>query len=240
MRLDVKLTQLYQISRQKAQDALQQGRVFVNSVNVTKNAYDVSDTDCIEMRVREVEFVSRAGYKLDEMLNKHSLDVSGWICIDIGSSTGGFTDCLLQRRVKSVTCVDVGTNQLHSKLRDDPRVTVMENTNARDLDASRFDVAFDLLVMDVSFISVRLLVGNLAALVRPHGKMIVLFKPQFEVGEKYLNKSGIVTSQKAINSSIDSFRQQCRSWQLMVHDCHKSSVIGRDGNQEYVFYLSKI
>ncbi len=240
MRLDIKLTQLYQISRQKAQDALQQGRVFVNGVNVTKNAYDVTETDSIEMEVRKVEFVSRAGYKLDEMLTKHDLDVSGWVCIDIGSSTGGFTDCLLQRNAKSVTCVDVGTNQLHGKLQNDPRVTVMENTNARDLDATSFKHAFDLLVMDVSFISVRLLIGKLAELVRPQGIMIVLFKPQFEVGEKYLNKSGIVTSQKATDISISLFRQHCRSLQLKVLDCHKSSVTGRDGNQEYLFYLSKI
>lgn len=240
MRLDIKLTKLYQISRQKAQDALQQGRVFVNGVNVTKNAYDVTDTDCIEMKARKIEFVSRAGYKLDEMLTKHDLDVSGWVCIDIGSSTGGFTDCLLQRNVNSVTCVDVGTNQLHSRLRNDPRITVMENTNARDLDAACFTQLFDLLVMDVSFISVRLLMGKMAELIRPQGKMIVLFKPQFEVGEKYLNKSGIVTSQKEIDASIVSMKQLCGSLQLKVYDCHKSSVTGRDGNQEYLFYLSKI
>jgi 23S rRNA (cytidine1920-2'-O)/16S rRNA (cytidine1409-2'-O)-methyltransferase len=139
MRLDVKLAMMYDISRQKAQDALKEERVSVNGKIVTKSSLIVSESDLIEIMTRKTEFVSRAGYKLDEMLLKHSFDVTGLRCIDIGASTGGFSDCLLQRSAKSVTAVDVGTMQLHEKIRNDPRVIVMENTNARHLMPDQFD-----------------------------------------------------------------------------------------------------
>lgn len=239
MRLDIKLTELYDISRQKAQDALKQGRVFVNGNNVSKNSFEVSETDLIELKHNSTEFVSRAGHKLEEVLLMHSVDVAGCNCIDIGSSTGGFTDCLLQNGALSMTCVDVGTSQLHPKLREDKRVIVMENTNARHLSVEKFPHLFDLLVMDVSFISVRLLLENVAALVKSEGKLFVLFKPQFEVGRKFVSKSGVVTNLKEVEKSLQDFRQWCRSLDLLIHDCHVSSLTGRKGNQEYVFYLSK-
>jgi 23S rRNA (cytidine1920-2'-O)/16S rRNA (cytidine1409-2'-O)-methyltransferase len=238
MRLDVKLSQLYDISRQKAQDALEEQRILVNGKTVTKSSMEVSDSDVIELIRRKSEFVSRAGYKLEEILEKHQLDVTGFDCIDIGASTGGFTDCLLQRKAASVTAVDVGTMQLHPTLRNDPRVIVMENTNARTISPDQFPFLFDLLVMDVSFISVKLLIEPLIKLVRPQGKLIILLKPQFEVGEKYLNKHGIVKDEKRVVRMLNDYRVLFKQLNISIMDCHKTALTGRDGNQEYIFYLS--
>jgi 23S rRNA (cytidine1920-2'-O)/16S rRNA (cytidine1409-2'-O)-methyltransferase len=238
MRLDVKLSQLYDISRQKAQDALEEQRILVNGKTVTKSSMEVSDSDVIELIRRKSEFVSRAGYKLEEILEKHQLDVTGFDCIDIGASTGGFTDCLLQRKAASVTAVDVGTMQLHPTLRNDPRVIVMENTNARTISPDQFPTQFDLLVMDVSFISVKLLIEPMIKLVRPQGKLIILLKPQFEVGEKYLNKHGIVKDEKRVVRMLNDYRVLFKQLNISIMDCHKTALTGRDGNQEYIFYLS--
>jgi 23S rRNA (cytidine1920-2'-O)/16S rRNA (cytidine1409-2'-O)-methyltransferase len=239
MRLDVRLSQLYDISRQKAQDALKQQRVMVNGKISTKSSLETSETDVIELISVMSEFVSRAGYKLDEMLQKHSVDVTNLHCMDIGASTGGFTDCLIQRKASSVTAVDVGTMQLHSKLRNDNRIIVMENTNARNLHPQQFDRLFDVLVMDVSFISVKLLFEVIIQLVKPQGIMFILLKPQFEVGEKYLNKHGVVTDQKQVIRILNEYRVLFKQHNISVKDCHKTSVLGREGNQEYMFYLIK-
>lgn len=239
MRLDVKLSLMFDISRQKAQDALKEERVSVNGRIITKSSYEISDSDMIEMHNRNIEYVSRAGYKLDEMFLKHAFDVTGLRCIDIGASTGGFSDCLLQRSAKSVTAVDVGTMQLHEKIRNDPRVIVMENTNARHLMPDQFDDLFDLLVMDVSFISVKVLIETLITLVKPQGTLFILMKPQFEVGEKHLNKHGIVNDEKHVIRILNEYRTLFKTLRLSIVDCHKVSMTGRDGNQEYVFYLKK-
>lgn len=239
MRLDVKLSQLYDISRQKAQDALKDERVLVNGRVVTKSSTEINDIDVIEMTDLKKTFVSRAGYKLEEILEKHQVDVNGLNCIDIGASTGGFTDCLLQRNAQSVTAVDVGTLQLHPSLKENPRVVVMENTNARNLNAEQFEYLFDVLVMDVSFISIKLLIENLVELVNPQGKLFILVKPQFEVGEKYLNKHGVVTDEKQVIRILNEYRVLFKQLNIAIVDCLKSSLTGREGNQEYIFYLVK-
>ena len=239
MRLDVKLSLLYDISRQKAQDALKQERVLVNGKIVSKSSMEISDADVIEMTDLKKMFVSRAGFKLEEILEKHQLDISGLNCIDIGASTGGFTDCLLQRNAQSVTAVDVGTMQLHPSLRENPRVVVMENTNARNLKAEQFDCQFDVLVMDVSFISIKLLIENLVELVKSQGVLFILVKPQFEVGVKYLNKHGVVKDEKQVIRILNEYRVLFKQLNISIVDCLKSSVTGREGNQEYIFFLVK-
>jgi 23S rRNA (cytidine1920-2'-O)/16S rRNA (cytidine1409-2'-O)-methyltransferase len=239
MRLDVRLSQLFEISRQKAQDALKEERVLVNGKTVIKSSLEISESDVIEIINRSNTFVSRAGYKLEEILEKHKLDITDLDCIDIGASTGGFTDCLLQRKVKSVTAVDVGTMQLHQSLRTDARVIVMENTNARNLSYDQFEKLFDVLVMDVSFISIKLLIENLSELVKSQGMFFILVKPQFEVGEKYLNKHGVVNDEKQVIRVLNECRILFKKLDLAIVDCHKTSVTGRQGNQEYIFYLIK-
>jgi 23S rRNA (cytidine1920-2'-O)/16S rRNA (cytidine1409-2'-O)-methyltransferase len=239
MRLDIKISQLFDISRQKAQDALKEERVLVNGKIATKSSMDIEDSDIVEMIKQKSTFVSRAGYKLEEILEKHKIDIADLDCIDIGASTGGFTDCLLQRSAKSVTAVDVGTMQLHHSLRNDSRVIVMENTNARNLRTDQFKELFDLLVMDVSFISIKLLMENLIGLVKPQGKLFILVKPQFEVGEKYLNKHGVVTDEKQVVRILNECRVLFKQLNISIVDCHKTSITGREGNQEYIFYLIK-
>ncbi|MDP2814644.1 MAG: TlyA family RNA methyltransferase [Erysipelotrichaceae bacterium] len=239
MRLDVKLSQLYDISRQKAQDALKDERVLVNGSVVTKSSTEINDIDVIEMTNLKKTFVSRAGFKLEEIIEKHHVDINGLNCIDIGASTGGFTDCLLQRNAQSVTAVDVGTMQLHLSLKENPRVVVMENTNARNLNAEQFEYLFDVLVMDVSFISIKLLIKNMVELVKAQGKLFILVKPQFEVGEKYLNKHGVVTDEKQVIRILNEYRVLFKQLNISIVDCLKSSVTGREGNQEYIFYLVK-
>lgn len=175
-------------SREQAQRLILAGRVFVNERPMTKPGGRISPDAVI--RVTEPErYVSRGGYKLEHALKSWNIDVRGLRCLDVGSSTGGFTDCLLQHGAAHVVAVDVGKGQLAWKLRQDPRVQVMEGVNARFLRREQFDQPFDLATIDCSFISLKLLLPVVATLVKPTGSIIALLKPQFEVGRAIASRS---------------------------------------------------
>ena len=178
-------------SREKAQALLLAGEVLVNGQKVTKAGATVDETASIEVLAR-MPWVSRGGYKLQGALEHWGIDVTGRVCVDVGSSTGGFTDCLLQHGAARVHCVDVGTGQLHWKLRTDPRVVVHEGVNARFLEPSLLGEQVNLAVCDVSFISVTLILPMLPPLLLPDGEIVVLVKPQFEVGRDQVGRGGIV------------------------------------------------
>src|SRR5271169_1143712 len=178
-------------SREKAQALILAGQVIVNGQKSAKPGHSIADDARIEVLER-MSYVSRGGYKLAAALDHFSLDVAGWTCLDVGASTGGFTDCLLQRGAAKVWAIDVGHGQFDWKLRNDPRVVVKEGVNARYLEPADYPVKFDLAVCDASFISTTMLIPAIVPLLAVPRRLIVLVKPQFEVGRADIGKGGIV------------------------------------------------
>ena len=239
MRLDVFLVENgYYSSRAKAQDAIEEGLVSVNEKTVNKSSFHVFETDRISVN-EEQRFVSRAGEKLLQAIEQFHIDLQGKTVCDIGSSTGGFTDCCLQHGAKKVYCIDVGTNQLDEKLRNDSRIVVRENTNARYLRKEDFEDEIDFICADVSFISIRLLLAPLSELLKAGGEAVILIKPQFEVGRAYLNKHGIVTDVKRREAARDEIISLLPLYNLVKYNCVLCDVAGRSGNREYLLHVKK-
>ncbi len=223
-------------SRTKARALIMSGVVLVNDRRVEKSSESFLPHDEIRIKGKatDIKYVGRGGLKLEKALDHFHICVDEYVCLDVGSSTGGFTDCLLQAGAKRVYAVDVGTNQLVWKLRNDPRVVARENVNARYLSETDFDEAFDLIVMDVSFISVRKILGSLIALLKDQGKIITLIKPQFEVGKGEVGKGGIVRDpekHKAVTSSVNEF---AIGLGLKAAGLIESPILGAEGNKEFL------
>lgn len=236
-RIDKLLVELgFADSRTKAQALVMAGVVIVNEKRIEKPSQEVFDDAKIRIKGRTAEskYVGRGGLKLEKALQDFQICVNEYICLDVGASTGGFTDCLLQNGTKKVVTVDVGTNQLVWKLRNDPRVDVRENVNARYLKSEDFNEQFDLIVMDVSFISVTKILPVLTTLLKNNGKIITLIKPQFEVGRGEVGKGGIVRDEEKharVISEINSFAETCG---LKVSGVIDSPILGADGNKEFL------
>jgi 23S rRNA (cytidine1920-2'-O)/16S rRNA (cytidine1409-2'-O)-methyltransferase len=221
-------------SREKAQALILAGQVLVNGQKALKPGHSVA----VESRVEVLErmpYVSRGGYKLAGALDHWALDVTGWVCLDVGASTGGFTDCLLQRGAARVWALDVGHGQIDWKLRNDPRVVVQEGSNARYLAAADFPDKFDLAVCDASFISLTLLIPALAPLLAPHGRMMLLVKPQFEVERGQVGKGGIVREPALHQAACDRVRATVEA-QGFRADIIESPILGAEGNREFLLY----
>ncbi len=187
MRLDVYLTEKnYYSSRSQASLAIKERRVQVNSRTITKAGYEVEENDIVTVKKQQYTFVSRGGQKLLEALNKFDINLTDKIVLDIGASTGGFSDCALQFKAKKVYAYDVGEGQLAEKLRNDPRVVVKEKINARYLKKEDFKDMIDFICMDVSFISCTKIFEAISNILNDNKEAVILFKPQFEVGNKYL------------------------------------------------------
>ncbi len=223
-------------SRNRAQAMVMAGVVLVNEKRVEKpSELFVADA---AIRIKgdspENRYVSRGGLKLEAALNAFAIDPTGFTCIDIGSSTGGFTDCLLKHGAERVVAIDSGTNQLVWSLRTDPRVEVRENTNARDLKPEDFEVRFDLAVMDVSFISVTKILPAIIPLLKPTGKLIVLIKPQFEVGRGEVGKGGIVREPEKHERVVAEVSDFAIGLGLRVEGLIESPILGAEGNKEFL------
>jgi 23S rRNA (cytidine1920-2'-O)/16S rRNA (cytidine1409-2'-O)-methyltransferase len=230
-------------SREKAKRAILAGTVRVNQQLARKPSDSVRPADEITLETPE-KFVSRGGHKLEFALNHFALGVSGSIAIDLGASTGGFTDCLLQHGAAKVYAVDVGRGQLAWKLRQDPRVVVMEKTNARELTPARFPAPFapvDIVVIDCSFISLRKILPPAVALLRPSGKLVALIKPQFEAGKAEADKGSGVIRDAAIHERVlqelhDFVTVDSKlSWLGVV----ESPLLGPAGNKEFLALIEK-
>ena len=235
MRLDVFLTEKgYFESRKKAADNIKAGNVFVNGVAVTKSAFDVCDCHNVTVTGELCPYVGRGGFKLEGALKAFSVDTKGKICVDIGSSTGGFTDCLLQKGACRVYAVDSGKDQLHPKLREDSRVVCMEGVNARILDSSMLGEKCDIAVMDVSFISQTLLHSSVSQLLKEDGIFISLIKPQFEVGPSLVGKKGIVKDEKARLYACERVKESALAYGLEAQKIIPSPILGGDGNKEFL------
>lgn len=182
----------------------------------------------------ESKYVSRGGLKLEAALREFGIDATGFICLDIGASTGGFTDCLLQHGAARVVAVDAGTNQLVWKLRQDTRVESREQTNARELKPDDFDSLFDLIVIDVSFISVTKIIPVLAPLLTETGRVVILIKPQFEVGKGEVGKGGIVREPEKHERVIKEVNESVAHNGLILAGVIESPITGAEGNKEFL------
>ena len=212
---------------------------------VTKNGEELRDV--AELRLldtAETRYVSRGGLKLEGALRHSGLKVDGLRCLDVGQSSGGFTDCLLQQGAAQVVGVDVGQGQLHPQLRDDPRVVCMEKCNARELSAGALQDAggappFDLIVGDLSFISQTLVWPALVPLLAPGGQMLMLVKPQFELQPEHIGKGGLVKDAASYAIVRERIAQACADNGLVMRDYLDSAITGGDGNREFFVYASK-
>ena len=236
-RIDKLLVELgFADSRTKAQALVMAGVVIVGEKRIEKPSQEFSADAQIRIKGKTAEskYVGRGGLKLEKALQEFQIRVDEYVCLDVGASTGGFTDCLLQNGAKKVITVDVGTNQLVWKLRNDARVEARENVNARYLKPEDFVEKFDLIVMDVSFISVTKILPVLPPLLNVDGKIITLIKPQFEVGRGEVGKGGIVRDaekHERIVAEINSFAENCG---LKVSGVIDSPILGAEGNKEFL------
>ncbi|MBU1175247.1 MAG: TlyA family RNA methyltransferase [Alphaproteobacteria bacterium] len=227
------------MSRARARDAILRGTVKVNGQVTTKPAQAVSEADIIVINDPASFYVSRAALKLIAGLDAGRIEVVGKTCLDVGASTGGFTEVLLERGAARVFAVDVGHEQMAEKLRADPRVTLIEGCNARDLTRAELPDPIDLLVCDVSFVSVEKVLAAPLGLCRPQAEAVILFKPQFEVGRAHVGKGGIVTDQTAIAEAklrVALFLRR-EGWRFIAET--PSPIAGGDGNEETVLIVSR-
>lgn len=223
-------------SRSRAAAMVMAGIVLANEKRVEKPSEKFEPTVNIRIKgqTEATKYVGRGGLKLEAALREFSIDPTDLNCIDIGSSTGGFTDCLLQNGASRVLCIDSGTNQLAWKIRSDPRVEVRENTNARNLRAAEMPFEIDLAVMDVSFISVTKIFPAIADLLKKDGKLVVLIKPQFEVGKGEVGKGGIVRDTEKHLAVIEKVRSSAESFDLRFLGIVDSPILGAEGNKEFL------
>jgi 23S rRNA (cytidine1920-2'-O)/16S rRNA (cytidine1409-2'-O)-methyltransferase len=226
------------ISRSQARSLIMEGRVKVNGAPATKPGTNVRSDALIEVE-RPRRFVSRGGEKLDHALSAFDLDVTGKRALDIGASTGGFTDCLLQRGAAHVTSVDVGYGQLDWRLRNDPRVTVMERTNFRHLADDAFAEPFDAIVIDTSFISLRTIVARAVGYLAPDGDIVALVKPQFEAGRERLGSGGVVRDPEVHRAVLREVRDAMAQLGLAAVNLTGSPLLGPAGNREFLMRLRR-
>ena len=238
-RLDVLMTErALAESRQKAQAIIMAGQVYVNGQKVDKAGAPVGEDAQIEVRGKTLAYVSRGGLKLEKAVKRWPIQLSGTVCADIGSSTGGFTDCMLQQGAEKVYAVDSGYNQLDWRLRNDPRVVCMERTNARYLTQEQIPEALDFFSVDVSFISLRLILPPMRQLVKPEGEAVCLIKPQFEAGREKVGKKGVVRDPAVHLEVLEHFLQHAKEAGFSVKDITFSPIKGPEGNIEYLGYIS--
>lgn len=225
-------------SRQKAQAVIMAGQVYVAGQKVDKAGAQTEETAEIEVRGKTLAYVSRGGLKLEKAMQSFPIALSGAICGDIGASTGGFTDCMLQNGAAKVYAVDVGYGQLAWSLRSDERVVCMERTNARYLTHEQIPDELDFASIDVSFISLRLILPAVRGLLKPDGHVVCLVKPQFEAGKEKVGKKGVVRDPKVHLEVLDQFLVNARDADFTVKDMTFSPVRGPEGNIEYLGFLA--
>ena len=225
-------------SRQKAQAVIMAGQVFVDGQRVDKAGAPVTEARAIEVRGRALPYVSRGGLKLEKAMQLWPIALNGAVCADIGASTGGFTDCMLQNGAQKVYAVDVGYNQLDYRLRTHPQVVCMERTNARYLTQEQIPDLLDFFSVDVSFISLNLILPALRPLMKETGEGVCLVKPQFEAGKEKVGKKGVVRDPEVHLEVLEHFLEHAAHAGFFVKDITFSPIRGPEGNIEYLGYLS--
>ncbi len=239
IRLDTKIYELgLAESREKAKALIMENKVYVNDVKVVKAGTFVNENDKIEVRGSN-EFVSRAGFKLKKANRVFSIDLNGIICMDGGASTGGFTDCRLQNGAKKVYSVDVGYGQLAWKIRSNPNVVSLERTNIRYITSEQVPDVIDFVSVDVSFISLCLVIPAFYPLLADQGECVCLIKPQFEAGREKVGKKGVVRDKKVHKEVIEKIYNFTREQGFCVLGIDFSPIKGPEGNIEYLMYIKK-
>jgi 23S rRNA (cytidine1920-2'-O)/16S rRNA (cytidine1409-2'-O)-methyltransferase len=227
-------------SRQRARALIMAGKILVDTLRVDKSGAQVSVDAHIALKGEDIAYVSRGGLKLESALRALNIDVQDWICLDVGASTGGFTDCLLQHGARIVYAVDVGYGQLAWKLRQDKKVVAIERTNIRNMDPAMVPLLVDLVTIDTSFISLKIVVPTILKFIKPAWVILALIKPQFEAGKGYVGKGGVVKDvdihRRIITDLSDFFEQQG----LVSGPVVPSPILGPKGNQEYMMLLKMI
>ncbi len=239
-RLDILLVRLgLAASRERARSLIMEGKVLVRGVPATKAGVMVPVGAAVTLKGVDIPYVSRGGMKLRAAIEHFGISPAGLVAIDVGSSTGGFTDCMLQLGAARVYCIDVGYGQLAWQLRQDPRVVLLERTNIRYLERDRIPGAIDLATIDVSFISLRKVLERVMEFLRPGGGILALVKPQFEVGRGEVGKGGIVRDEELRRSVVNSLQKYAEGIGLDVRGVFESPVPGQKGNREYFMHLRK-
>ena len=238
-RLDVLLTErMYADSRSKAQAIIMSGNVYVDGQKADKPGISYEETVDIEVRGAVCPYVSRGGLKLEKALRDFGVNPEGYVCSDSGASTGGFTDCLLQQGAKKVFAIDVGYGQLDWKIRSDERVVVMERTNIRYVTPADLGEPLDLSVIDVSFISLKIVLPAIRALLKPTGQVVCLIKPQFEAGRDKVGKKGVVREPATHREVLDGFVALANELNFRILGLTYSPVKGPEGNIEFLGHLT--
>ena len=237
-RIDVLLVeQGFFESREKAKRSIMAGLVFVDNQKCDKAGTEVKTDAKIEVKGNPIPYVSRGGLKLEKAMKNFDITLQDKVCMDIGASTGGFTDCMLQNGAKRVYAIDVGTDQLSHVLLDDKRVISWENTDIRNVTKEMVDNGVDFIGCDVSFISLTKILPEIKKLLKLNSFATVLIKPQFECGREFLNRSGIVKNPKVHRNVIKNIVQEANKTGLSVVGLTNSPIKGGDGNTEYLLYL---
>lgn len=242
MRLDQYLTLkgLFS-SREKAQRAIKEEHVVVNGTAITKTGHEITDSDHVEVVGGQMKYVSRGGYKLEKAIEYFSLDFMNAVVLDIGASTGGFSDCSLQNGASLIYAVDVGTNQIDAKIKSNPKVISIEKTNFRYMPPEKVDnIKFDFITIDVSFISLLIIFDNLLPFVKDNTQIICLIKPQFEAGKENIGKNGVVKDKNIHLYVIQKVVKSAYEHGLFLNNITFSPIRGdKEGNIEYLALLSK-
>lgn len=239
-RLDVLLVQRgFVTAREKAKELIKSGQVLINN-NLCNKPSQLFEDDCeIIICGETLKYVSRGGLKLEKAINEFGINLTGKVCADIGASTGGFTDCMLLNGALKVYAVDVGHDQLHEKLCNDNRVINLEGTNVRQLSEKIINEKIDFVSIDVSFISLKLVLPHIVDLICDNGEIVVLIKPQFEAGKSFVGKKGVVKSSSVHKMVLNNFLLLAKELNLKIEDITFSPIKGPKGNIEYLAFLSK-
>ena len=238
-RLDVLLVeQGYAETRTKAQAIIMSGLVYVEGQKADKPGMSFEETVSIEVRGGACPYVSRGGLKLEKALRDFGVNPTGYVCSDSGASTGGFTDCLLQQGARKVFAIDVGYGQLDWKIRSDPRVVVMERTNVRYVTPEQLGEPLDLSVIDVSFISLKIVLPVIKTFLKPTGQVLCLIKPQFEAGKEKVGKKGVVRDPETHREVLNDFVALANALEFKILGLTFSPVKGPEGNIEFLGHLS--
>ena len=230
-------------SRERAQALILAGKVLVNGQKIEKSGAPIDREAEVRLLGEDLKYVSRGGLKLEKALEHWKINVTGKICLDVGASTGGFTDCLLQYGAARVIAIDTGHGQIDFRLRQDPRVRLLEKTNARYLTREQISESIDFIAMDVSFISATLVLPAVVAAAFPQSpsersgrKIVVLVKPQFEVGREQVGKGGIVRNEAARLAAVEKVRQEIIGLGFTKTDVIDSPILGAEGNREFLLF----
>ena len=226
-------------SRELAKKYIKDGLVFVNGKNICKPSFNISDSNIVEYTGENEKYVGRGGLKLEYAIDKFNINVKDKICLDIGASTGGFTDCLLQNEAKLIYAVDVGSDQLDLNLRKNVRVLNIEKTDIRDFKKLYPNISFDFICTDVSFISLKKITEYTVELLKENGEIVFLIKPQFEVGIENIGKRGVVKDKKVHIKLLYDLINYFNMLGLDIIYLEPSPIKGGSGNTEYLIYMKK-